>query len=171
MADPTVDQTFSLFSSLRHDPILPSIRQNTSLSALHAPSASDPTSPFYMLPYHRDRMLNASRHFDWPAAVEALEGEAGLLALDAALRKKVVDCGAGAKCLRIRTLLSRGGDVEVEMGEVPAVDGLALFPGRIPRPGEGDAPDGKFCLCFSCVWMATWLFVVWRSQRTADCPT
>lgn len=52
--------SFSLFTSLRHDPALRSSPENSSDVVSFSPS-----SPFYMLRYHWDRMLEASQHFGW----------------------------------------------------------------------------------------------------------
>lgn len=56
---------FSIFTATRYDPILLDSEVNGSLSF------SSP-SPFYMLVYHRDRMLEAARHFQWPKVIETL---------------------------------------------------------------------------------------------------
>jgi 4-amino-4-deoxychorismate lyase len=60
-----------LFTSLRYDPLLLTSDENsrTDLNFV-APS------PFYMLAYHRDRMLEAAQHFDFDAVVATLaDGE------------------------------------------------------------------------------------------------
>jgi len=59
---------FHLFTSLRYDSLL-----------LACPSNSQPTlnfispSPFYMLVYHRDRMLEAAQHFDFHEVEKRLD--------------------------------------------------------------------------------------------------
>lgn len=56
---------FSIFTSTRYDEILLDSKVNESLSFTYP-------SPFYMLVYHRDRMLEAAHHFQWPKVVERL---------------------------------------------------------------------------------------------------
>lgn len=59
---------FHLFTSLRYDPILLTSEEN-SQPWLNYVSPS----PFYMLAYHRDRMLEAAQHFDFHAVAEKLQ--------------------------------------------------------------------------------------------------
>ena len=54
---------FELTTSLRYDPELLTVPGNT------------PPSPFLLLPYHLDRLVQAASHFEWPAAVNALSGD------------------------------------------------------------------------------------------------
>ncbi|KAJ4299384.1 Aminodeoxychorismate lyase [Kalmusia sp. IMI 367209] len=61
-------QPFHLFTSLRYDPLLLTSAEN-SLPILNYISPS----PFYMLVYHRDRMLEAAQHFDFHGVAEKLE--------------------------------------------------------------------------------------------------
>jgi hypothetical protein len=51
---------FQLFTSLRYDPLLLTSDEN-SRSNLNFITPS----PFYMLAYHRDRMVEAAQHFDF----------------------------------------------------------------------------------------------------------
>jgi hypothetical protein len=51
---------FQLFTSLRYDPLLLQSEQN-SRAFLNFVTPS----PFYMLVYHRDRMVEAAQHFDF----------------------------------------------------------------------------------------------------------
>lgn len=64
----TPSPPFQLFTSLRYDPLLLTSSEN-SLPKLNflAPS------PFYMLAYHRDRMVEAAQHFDFDDVVKRLE--------------------------------------------------------------------------------------------------
>ena len=55
-SSPDDEPDFQLLSTLRYDPQL-----------LHAQE----NSPFYMLTYHRDRMLAAAKRLDWEAAAAA----------------------------------------------------------------------------------------------------
>jgi 4-amino-4-deoxychorismate lyase len=62
------DTEFQLFTSLRYDPLLLSSAENSEpWLNFTAPS------PFYMLVYHRDRMVEAAQHFDFAQVVAKLE--------------------------------------------------------------------------------------------------
>lgn len=68
---------FEIFTSLRGDMILAESKLNTELS-----TTGQQPCPFYMLRYHRDRMLAAAKEFGWSEAIEALDESAGLLLLE-----------------------------------------------------------------------------------------
>ena len=118
---------FDLFSSLRYDPILLNSSTNSALWP------TKPTStPFYMLSYHRDRMLQAAEYFQWSEAVSKLKGEEGLNNL-----LKKLESSIGSSCqdaLRVRALINQNGDIIVESGVVSPVPLENLFPARIPPP-------------------------------------
>lgn len=60
---------FQLISSLRYDPILPEV-----VSQQPALAYPDPLrTPYYLLPYHLDRLTNAARHFCWHHALHLLD--------------------------------------------------------------------------------------------------
>ncbi|KAI9743901.1 MAG: hypothetical protein M1818_002635 [Claussenomyces sp. TS43310] len=115
---------FQLFSSLRFDPILSQCPANTVLGG--APS------PLYMLSYHRDRMLYAAQHFQWPEAVSRISGADGLRYLQGEL-ETALDLDSTVP-MRVRALLSHTGEVTVESNETPSVPLSNLFPARIPPP-------------------------------------
>jgi hypothetical protein len=71
---------FEIFTSLRYDEILLKCKENATLGL---PDGAP--SPFYMLRYHRDRMLTAARHFQWNQAAMTLEGDSGLCNLESRL--------------------------------------------------------------------------------------
>ncbi|KAL1985338.1 hypothetical protein VTN96DRAFT_8016 [Rasamsonia emersonii] len=60
---------FQIISSLRFDPDLPDAIERNAASSYPEPR----NSPYYLLRYHRDRLLNAAIHFKWPAAIEFLQ--------------------------------------------------------------------------------------------------
>ncbi|CZS97589.1 hypothetical protein WAI453_008723 [Rhynchosporium graminicola] len=119
---------FQLFSSLRYDPLLRPLTINT--------TAWDGEikffSPFYMLPYHRDRMLQAAEHFGWNKAADTIRGTEGFNFLLKILNENV-DIKSEAP-MRVKTLLSHDGVITVETNPVPIVDRWTLFPERIPPP-------------------------------------
>ena len=67
---PSMLSTFSdfyIFTSLRYDPLLSHENEKR-----HGFEHDSPCSPFYMLLYHRDRMMEAAKYFGWDAAVKKL---------------------------------------------------------------------------------------------------
>ena len=54
------ESEFQLFTSLRYDPLLLQSHENSRLILNFVTP-----SPFYMLAYHRDRMVEAAQHFDF----------------------------------------------------------------------------------------------------------
>lgn len=124
---------FQLFSSLRYDPLLTSLPINTE----SWDGETKPRSPFYMLPYHRDRMLQAAEHFGWTKAADTIRGPEGFAHLVSRLNK-AFDTKSPTP-LRIKTLLSYEGVITFESNPTPAVSEWNLFPKRIPPPkGEGE---------------------------------
>ncbi|OBT75167.1 hypothetical protein VF21_05469 [Pseudogymnoascus sp. 05NY08] len=119
------EPTFDLFTSLRYDPLLLTCAANTTLS----PSPS----PFYMLSHHRDRILDAARHFNWPLAVSRLSGPSGLDHFLTTL-KDAVDTTSSAP-RRVRAVVDREGVISVDSFEIPKRPLRNLFPTRLPPPG------------------------------------
>lgn len=79
-----VPADFRVMSSIRCDANLQILRLNRELG----PDTEQPCM-FYMLRYHRDRMLAAATEFGWSQAQHALEGEKGLLFLEQTLNEHV----------------------------------------------------------------------------------
>lgn len=61
-------QSFQIISSLRYDPALPD-----TVTQQAADSYPRPLTPYYLLPYHQDRLANAARQFNWHKALPTLE--------------------------------------------------------------------------------------------------
>ena len=62
------ENEFQLFTSLRYDPLLLESQENSRpILNFVAPS------PFYMLAYHRDRMVEAAQHFGFDAVEKRLQ--------------------------------------------------------------------------------------------------
>lgn len=90
---------FHLFTSLRYDPVLLNSAEN-SLPMLNFASPS----PFYMLVYHRDRMLEAAQHFDFHAVARKLEdGQALHDALLQKVQEEWTGKGGQEGALKVRT--------------------------------------------------------------------
>jgi len=123
---------FQLFSSLRYDPILLQSSHNTALWMANV--GSDEPSPFYMLPYHRDRMLQAAQHFGWGKAISRIQGPEGLKHLLSVLESAIDSKEMSS--LRVKTLLHYNGEITVESSPTPTVLYTNLFPNGIPQPGS-----------------------------------
>ncbi|ROT35526.1 hypothetical protein SODALDRAFT_68997 [Sodiomyces alkalinus F11] len=127
---------FQLFTSLRYDTTLCSIPDKY---AGGADWNFKSRSPLYMLDYHRDRMLRAATHWGWTAAIESLQGDAGLARLT-----ELMEPAASTKPspLRVKILLTKDGQLSCEMGPTLKTSLQNLFPSRLPPPGaanlEGD---------------------------------
>lgn len=67
---------FEIFTSIRSDVVLKDSRFNTSLSGTGEPSQ------FYMLRYHRDRLLSAAKQFNFTEAIKFLSGSASAQILE-----------------------------------------------------------------------------------------
>jgi len=122
---------FQLFSSLRYDPMLTSLPINTE----HWNYDNVTGSAFYMLPFHRDRLLQAAEHFGWSKAVSQIAGKEGFSHL---LRKlnEAIPVNSTTP-LRVRTVLSWDGVISVETNPTPPVSKYNLYPKRIPPPRDG----------------------------------
>ncbi|KAI0433548.1 putative 4-amino-4-deoxychorismate protein [Xylaria sp. FL1042] len=89
-------------------------------------------SPFYMLDFHRDRMLKAAIYWGWDAAIRTIDGEDGLKTLETFLRENiadVVDMPCAAK-----VLLDRDGTLSVVKRPTGPVHLNNLFPSCFPAP-------------------------------------
>ncbi|TVY36943.1 Aminodeoxychorismate lyase [Lachnellula subtilissima] len=117
-----------LFSSLRYDPLLTPLSANTEAWEREIKHPS----PFYMLPYHQDRLLQAAEHFDWTIAADVIRGPNGFTYL---LKKltETVDTQS-TKPVKIRVLLSKDGTITVELSPTPDSSKEALYPARLPPP-------------------------------------
>ncbi|KAF2643686.1 hypothetical protein P280DRAFT_214707 [Massarina eburnea CBS 473.64] len=126
---------FHLFTSLRYDPILLTSSEN-SQSWLNYVSPS----PFYMLIYHRDRMLEAAQHFDFHAVAAKLQdGEA----LHKSLLQEVskyVEKGGKDEPLKLRILFDKSASMTVELSPLPPVPLITLYPPSFSPPNASPTP-------------------------------
>jgi hypothetical protein len=126
---------FQLFSSLRFDPLLFTLPANTE-SWNHASSEATVPSPFYMLPFHRDRLLQAAEHFGWTTAADTIRDPAGFQRF---LQKATQAINLNSTTpLRVRTLLSHEGEITVEAFPAFGVLESNLFPKRLPPPRSSE---------------------------------
>lgn len=123
---------FQLFTSIRYDPLLLQSDEN-SLPHLNIVSPS----PFYMLAYHRGRMIEAAQHFDFHAVEKRLQdGEA----LHHQLLQHVQEWQAKNNNtndpLKLRVLFDKAANMTVECVPVPAVPLSSLYPTSFDRPNQ-----------------------------------
>lgn len=131
-----MEDTFLLFSSLRYDPQL----KDAALKGLNFAGWNyRNASPFYMLDYHRDRILQAAIHWSWQPAVDALSGDRALADL---ARRAEEFVGAGqTEPLRLRILVDDRGHVNFEEFRARDLPLANLLPSRFPAPGQDPGPD------------------------------
>jgi len=123
---------FKLFTTLRYDPALLAVPEQgfTNLGWNQRPS------PFYILDYHRDRMLQAATHWRWEAAVKLIEEQDGLKTLE-----KYLLTAAGSFTNaphRVKVTLSRDGQLAHEAAPIANVSPQNLFPVALPSPLDAD---------------------------------
>ncbi|PGH14955.1 hypothetical protein AJ80_05718 [Polytolypa hystricis UAMH7299] len=107
---------FQITTTIRYDPELST---NTSIS-IPASCPSPSRSPYYLLSYHRDRLLSAARDFQWDAAIAVLQQQqpnedapdaAAAARLANVLNKSIPD---PAQPWKLRVLLNESGNFTVE---------------------------------------------------------
>ncbi|KAL4964890.1 aminotransferase class IV-domain-containing protein [Aspergillus stella-maris] len=106
-------QSFEIISTLRYDPFLPDLVGQRGQRAYPDPLRS----PYYLLPYHQDRLRNAARYFKWDNASKLLEKDLAQFAryLDTFMPDK-------GRCWRVRIVLDRSGNFRVETHPAPRID-------------------------------------------------
>ncbi|KAE8354807.1 aminotransferase class IV-domain-containing protein [Aspergillus coremiiformis] len=113
---PTTSESFQIISSLRYDPALPdAIRERSSEPYLL-------NTPYYLLPYHQDRLLNAARCFKWMKAIEFLQQDQAqfLQFLDTFIPDKT-------DAWRLRIVIENSGACKVEVNPTGSIDPLNLL--------------------------------------------
>ncbi|KAH9875650.1 hypothetical protein IAQ61_003114, partial [Plenodomus lingam] len=139
----STDNDFQLFTSLRYDPILLTSLEN-SRPALSIVSPS----PFYMLAYHQDRMLEAAQHFEFSKVEKRLEDGKSL---HEDLLKRVTDHieqGGKDEPLKLRILFDKAANLTVELTPIPPVPLSTLYPSSFdiaspsqPHPANSFTPS------------------------------
>lgn len=150
----TPPASFSLFTSIRHDPALRSSEENSSKIVSFCPS-----SPFYMLRYHRDRMLEAAQHFEWTEVAKKLaDGKALEIVLNHEIetwRSKNNDPKSPLKVCtptprltpvnllyqpQVRVLFNRGGAMQTDINTTPPLQLSSLYPTTFTPPSPQPPP-------------------------------
>ncbi|KAK7932383.1 4-amino-4-deoxychorismate protein [Apiospora marii] len=124
---------FKLFTTLRYDPALLAVPEQgfANLGWNQRPS------PFYILDYHRDRMLQAAAHWRWEAAVKLISGEVGLKRLEEYLDATARSFSNAPH--RVKVTLGRDGQLAHEAAPITNVPSQNLFPAALPSPLGADA--------------------------------
>lgn len=123
-------ESFQIISTIRFDPELPTY------TLPYGPSDAQPEdSPYYLLPFHFDRVLTAARDFGWTEAVARLNCDSDAKANIASFEKILdADIPDRTRAWRLRVLLHRSGNLTVE--KVPTTsfsEHLLLIPTTIAR--------------------------------------
>ncbi|KAK4191464.1 aminotransferase [Podospora australis] len=132
---------FRIFTSLRYDPALVEVAHNDSFG--HAGWNYLNASPFYMLDFHRDRMLRAANHWKWEAAISVLTGDAGLQHLEEAILSSM-SAEQKSSAAKVRTDISEDGTITVNIALFPSTVAVLLtkfFPKSLPPPGTNSQEE------------------------------
>lgn len=132
-SQPAETESFQVISSLRYDPDLATAASKTTEGAY--PSPRD--SPYYLLPYHYDRLLSAAESFEWEHAVEALQKHSPdqLASFTQVLDSFIPD---KTKTWRLRILLSVNGTIAVEAAPTLPFSSHTLL---LPPPSQDQPPS------------------------------
>jgi 4-amino-4-deoxychorismate lyase len=128
---------FRLFTSVRYDVTLKTVPKS-SLPLADAGWNRKHESPFYMLDYHRDRLLRAAVYWQWQLAINVLSGDGAVEKLAAAAEAFISP--PPTTPLRFKILVSRDGVLEFERFNATQTPLENLFPRRLPAPGAEGAP-------------------------------
>ncbi|KAG9185677.1 4-amino-4-deoxychorismate lyase [Alternaria panax] len=114
---------FQLFTSLRYDPLLLKSDEN-SRAVLNFVTPS----PFYMLAYHRDRMVEAAQHFDFFEVEKRLkDGKALHEELSKRVQEEINKTGKD-EAMKLRLLFDKAANLTVDFTPIPAVPLSTLYP-------------------------------------------
>ncbi|KZM19024.1 Aminodeoxychorismate lyase [Ascochyta rabiei] len=132
---------FQLFTSLRYDPLLLSSVENS------RPDLNFVTpSPFYMLAYHRDRMVEAAQHFDFDLVTKRL-ADGKRLHEDLLWSVKAWQKSEGKQDgpLKLRVLFDKAANMTVDFLSIPPVPLTTLYPTSFdpPNPTPQEHPTKK----------------------------
>ena len=128
--------SLQLFTSMRYDPLLLNSSENS------RPDLNFITpSPFYMLAYHRDRMVEAAQHFDFDAVTAALsDGPALHKGLLDRVKTWQTQEGAQDGPLKLRISFDKAGQMTVDFLSIPAVPLSTLYPKSLDPPNAAPKP-------------------------------
>lgn len=113
----STERTFEIISSLRYDPALPNVVSH------HVHGYPEPAdSPYYLLAYHRDRLVAAARHFKWTKALDWLQQD--LQTFEKFLDESTPD---RKQPWRLRVVVDCSGKGSVDVNPTAAIDPANLL--------------------------------------------
>ncbi|KAJ5574050.1 uncharacterized protein N7459_008477 [Penicillium hispanicum] len=120
-------RSFEIFSSLRYDPELPAA------AARSQNGYPEPLqSPYYLLAYHRDRLIASARHFEWDQALVWLQRD--LRSFEDFLDGSIPDRD---KSWRMKVVVDCNGIGTIEIYPTPVIDPINLLgPSLHMKPGS-----------------------------------
>lgn len=121
---------FKLFTSLRYDPLLQETPKHEDLNTTDWNRTA--ASPWYMLDYHRDRLLRAATYFGWTMAVDMIDGSDGLKRLEDFLGPFAKEAGSSPR--RVKIILNKYGNLTYETSPAKPIPLGNLFPAHLPAP-------------------------------------
>lgn len=124
--------TFQLFTSIRYDALLLESEENS------RPDLNFITpSPFYMLAYHRGRMVEAAQHFDFKAVDAYLEdGKALHSELLSRVKQWQQDTGNPDGPLKLRILFDKSATMTIDFLPIPPLPLTSLYPPSFDSPNQ-----------------------------------
>jgi 4-amino-4-deoxychorismate lyase len=126
MAVPLTPDSFQIISSLRYDPALPDV------ASIYSDGYPVPLrSPYYLLAYHRDRLITAAHFFQWDKALDWLQQD--LASLETFLDAKIPD---RQQPWRLRIVVDCNGKGSVDVHATPAMNPLNLLVPSVHPPTE-----------------------------------
>ncbi|EOA87867.1 uncharacterized protein SETTUDRAFT_149924 [Exserohilum turcica Et28A] len=125
------ENEFQLFTSLRYDPLLLESHENSRpILNFVAPS------PFYMLAYHRDRMVEAAQHFDFSEVEQRLRDGKALHEELLSRTKSEMEKTGKDRAMKLRLLFDKAANLTVEFTDIPAVPLSTLYPPSLDPPNS-----------------------------------
>ncbi|MCJ1397179.1 hypothetical protein MMC11_000371 [Xylographa trunciseda] len=135
-----VPPNLGIFTSIRSDALLLTHPLN---QFSPTPTSSPSPSQFYLLPYHRDRLLSAAQHFAFQHCITLLSGPSGLSILQSSLETHLLNTYSSSTYpspVRIRISISPNGDLTLASAPTPALPLGAFFPLSLsPSPDTATA--------------------------------
>ncbi|KAI1749826.1 putative 4-amino-4-deoxychorismate protein [Xylaria castorea] len=119
-----------LFTTIRCDPVLLKASGQRFIDI----GWNQNPSPFYMLDFHRDRVLNGAVHWGWDAAVRTLEGDNGLKTLETFLQTSIPEVADTP--YQAKVLIDQDGVLSVVKKPTAPTNLNNLFPSHLPAPSE-----------------------------------
>jgi 4-amino-4-deoxychorismate lyase len=124
----------ALVTTIRYDPLLLKVFNNSTYG--HAGWNFFVRSPFYMLDFHRDRILHAAQYFQWDELVKTISGDSGLVRFGNSLEQLARKAQTGKPPpYRMRMAFGQRG-FKITAITVPTRSLDALFPWKLSPPTE-----------------------------------